>query len=156
MTAAFVCSGFGIGWLPGGCSIITLPIMFLMLKYASQLNPYFLGEKLGTSLSLYFISALIAVLLIQLVEEKLHRRVVIDRIWGITAALFLVPISWKTVLVAFALYRFFDIVKPWPIYHLTNFDGGLGAILDDIFSGILTSLSLQVILIAYHSLMSYL
>lgn len=38
--------------------------------------------------------------------------------------------------VAFLLFRFFDILKPWPIYRLQNYSGGLGIMLDDVAAGI--------------------
>ena len=43
------------------------------------------------------------------------------------------PLSWPWWLAAFVLFRFFDIVKPWPIRQLEKrFSGGLGIMLDDI------------------------
>lgn len=44
-----------------------------------------------------------------------------------------VPVSWPWWLAAFVLFRFFDIVKPWPIRLVENrFGGGLGIMLDDV------------------------
>ena len=37
---------------------------------------------------------------------------------------------------AFLLFRFFDILKPWPIYRLQRYSGGLGIMLDDVAAGI--------------------
>lgn len=46
-----------------------------------------------------------------------------------------VPVSWPWWLAAFVLFRFFDIVKPWPIRQVEKrFGGGLGIMLDDIFA----------------------
>jgi phosphatidylglycerophosphatase A len=43
------------------------------------------------------------------------------------------PVTWSWWLAAFILFRFFDIVKPWPIRNVENrFGGGLGIMLDDI------------------------
>lgn len=43
------------------------------------------------------------------------------------------PLSWPWWLAAFALFRFFDILKPWPIRQVEKrFSGGLGIMLDDI------------------------
>ena len=44
-----------------------------------------------------------------------------------------IPVSWQWWLLAFVLFRFFDIVKPWPIRRVEKmFGGGLGIMLDDI------------------------
>ena len=46
-----------------------------------------------------------------------------------------VPVSWPWWLAAFVLFRFFDILKPWPIRQVEKrFSGGLGIMLDDIFA----------------------
>jgi phosphatidylglycerophosphatase A len=43
------------------------------------------------------------------------------------------PLSWPWWLAAFVLFRFFDILKPWPNRQLEKqFSGGLGIMLDDI------------------------
>jgi phosphatidylglycerophosphatase A len=35
----------------------------------------------------------------------------------------------------FLLFRFFDIVKPWPIRTLEQLPGGIGIIADDLLAG---------------------
>ena len=43
---------------------------------------------------------------------------------------------------AFLLFRFFDIVKPWPAgYFDEEFPGGSGVVLDDVFAGIYAGLA---------------
>lgn len=156
-TAALaISSGFGIGWLPAGGTLITLPLLYLLIKYSAFFDQFLSGAKWHIGAAVYTGAALLIMGLIQLVENSKRRYVVIDHILGITISLLLIPISWKTVMVAFVLYRFYDIIKPWPVYQFTNIDGGAGAVLDDIFSGVLTSLTLQLILFAYQGLMSYL
>jgi phosphatidylglycerophosphatase A len=44
---------------------------------------------------------------------------------------------WLWLLVAFGLFRFFDIAKPWPIRHLDEaVPGGFGIMLDDLVAGL--------------------
>ncbi len=45
-------------------------------------------------------------------------------------------------LISFILFRFFDIVKPWPISYFDNMKNPLGVILDDIAAGIISALIL--------------
>jgi len=47
------------------------------------------------------------------------------------------PVSWPWWLAAFVLFRFFDILKPWPIRWVENrFGGGQGIMLDDIVAAL--------------------
>jgi phosphatidylglycerophosphatase A len=43
------------------------------------------------------------------------------------------------VLLAFALFRFLDIVKPWPIARLEHLPGGYGIMADDVAAGVIAS-----------------
>ena len=45
-------------------------------------------------------------------------------------------------LISFILFRFFDIIKPWPISYFDNMKNPLGVILDDIVAGIISALIL--------------
>ena len=48
-------------------------------------------------------------------------------------------------LISFIFFRFFDIVKPWPISYFDNIKSPLGVILDDVAAGIITALILYFI-----------
>lgn len=79
-------------------------------------------------------------------EQHDHPGIVLDEIVGYLLALVVVPASVGWVLLSFVLFRFFDIVKPWPINWLDqHVRGGLGVMLDDLVAGIGTAL---IILIA--------
>ena len=70
--------------------------------------------------------------------------VVWDEFLGQWIALFLAPAGWPWVLGGFALFRLFDIWKPWPVsWADTKLHGGLGAMLDDVLAGIYAFLVLQ-------------
>lgn len=65
---------------------------------------------------------------------------VLDEIAGQLVALTpLIPtgrmLSPGALLLAFVLFRFFDIVKPWPISRLERLPGGLGIMADDMLAG---------------------
>jgi phosphatidylglycerophosphatase A len=57
---------------------------------------------------------------------------VIDELAGQWIALAFAPLSFLAFLSAVALFRFFDIVKPWPISLLERLPGGFGVMADDI------------------------
>ncbi|MBN8445630.1 MAG: phosphatidylglycerophosphatase A [Gammaproteobacteria bacterium] len=67
-----------------------------------------------------------------------HGSIVIDEVVGFAITMWAVPLDFIDLCVGFALFRLFDIVKPWPIrWFDRNIHGGLGIMLDDIVAGIL-------------------
>ncbi|HET7308246.1 MAG TPA: phosphatidylglycerophosphatase A [Gammaproteobacteria bacterium] len=63
--------------------------------------------------------------------------IVFDEIAGYQVAVAIAPFSWITLGVCFVLFRFFDILKPWPVGWLDrHIRGGAGIMLDDIAAGI--------------------
>lgn len=64
-------------------------------------------------------------------------RVVVDEMVGTWLALLAAPAGhvWYA-LGAFALFRFFDILKPLGIRRMENLPGGIGVMMDDILSGV--------------------
>jgi phosphatidylglycerophosphatase A len=66
-----------------------------------------------------------------------HGGIVWDEIAGFLLTMLLVPVSVWTALVGFALFRLFDIVKPWPIGWLDkHVHGGTGIMLDDLVAAL--------------------
>ena len=61
--------------------------------------------------------------------------VVIDEIAGQWLAILPVALDWRYYIVAFVLFRFTDITKPWPCRAAERAPGGLGIMLDDIVAG---------------------
>jgi phosphatidylglycerophosphatase A len=71
--------------------------------------------------------------------------VVIDEVLGqwITLAGASV-LNWKSFLLAFVLFRLFDILKPPPIRRLERIPGGAGIVLDDILAGVYGAIVLAI------------
>ncbi|OUS37784.1 phosphatidylglycerophosphatase A ['Osedax' symbiont bacterium Rs2_46_30_T18] len=64
--------------------------------------------------------------------------IVWDEFAGFWITMIAIPVSFTTVVIGFALFRFFDILKPWPIDWIDrNVSGGLGIMLDDIVAGLM-------------------
>lgn len=77
-----------------------------------------------------------------------HPGIVWDEIVGMMITIAFVPFTWINIILAFFLFRVFDIWKPWPIrFFDRNVDGGLGIMLDDVVAGIVANLFLQIILL---------
>jgi phosphatidylglycerophosphatase A len=62
--------------------------------------------------------------------------VVVDEVVGQWLALLAAPPVWWAYALAFALFRFFDIAKPWPVSWAERaFPGAWGVMLDDVVAG---------------------
>ncbi|MBV8053218.1 MAG: phosphatidylglycerophosphatase A [Acidobacteriaceae bacterium] len=72
--------------------------------------------------------------------------VVIDEVAGQLLALVAVPVSWKSLLLGFILFRGFDIVKPPPVRQLEQLPEGLGIVMDDVAAGLYALVIMQVLL----------
>jgi phosphatidylglycerophosphatase A len=72
--------------------------------------------------------------------------VVWDEFIGLWTALFLLPAGWPWISAGFALFRLFDIWKPWPVgWADRKVHGGLGVMLDDVLAGLLALAVLQIV-----------
>jgi CDP-diacylglycerol--glycerol-3-phosphate 3-phosphatidyltransferase len=73
--------------------------------------------------------------------------VTIDEVAGMWISLLLLPKSIPIVIVGFFLFRFFDIVKPYPARRFDEMQGGFGIMMDDVICGIYANLVLQVLIL---------
>jgi phosphatidylglycerophosphatase A len=74
------------------------------------------------------------------------QEIVIDEVAGQTLAIAFVPIPVHAiwVLAAFVAFRFFDIIKPWPVSLAERkCPGGYGVMADDIVAGLYAGLTLM-------------
>lgn len=110
---------------------------------------YLLVKGLGTA---GYLAAAAAVIVIGfwtagraevLLGKKDAQSIVIDEIAGYLVAMSLVSSGWGFIVAGFLLFRFFDIVKPWPLKRLQDLHGGAGVMLDDIGAGIYANAFLQ-------------
>lgn len=78
--------------------------------------------------------------------------IVIDEVAGQWLAM--IPLTWaassltlENIAYSFALFRLYDIIKPWPISYLDkHINGGFGVMVDDLVAGIMAALTLYFIL----------
>ena len=71
--------------------------------------------------------------------------VVIDEVAGQWVVLAFAPVEIRHALLGFVLFRFFDIVKPWPVRQMERFPGGKGIMLDDVAAGVYGLLVMLVV-----------
>ena len=76
------------------------------------------------------------------------RKIVVDEICGFLVTMALVVPGVLTIGIGFVLFRFFDIVKPFPVGYLDRkLPGGWGVMLDDIAAGVYANILLHVSII---------
>ncbi|PAV24587.1 phosphatidylglycerophosphatase A [Tamilnaduibacter salinus] len=75
-----------------------------------------------------------------------HSGIVWDEFVGMWIVLGLHPETWQGVLVAFLLFRLFDVAKPWPIGWLDRrLPGGFGIMMDDVVAGLMALAALYLL-----------
>jgi phosphatidylglycerophosphatase A len=77
-----------------------------------------------------------------------HRALVWDEFVGQWIALLPALLApWWAVLLGFALFRLFDVWKPWPIREFDRrLHGGLGVMVDDVIAGVFAAVVLAIAL----------
>lgn len=76
-----------------------------------------------------------------------HGGIVWDEFVGFWITMWAVPPSWAWVVIGFGLFRFFDVVKPWPIGWLDKkVGGGFGIMVDDMIAGLMACGVLHLII----------
>lgn len=130
----FIATGGYAGYLPKAPgtwgTLVALPINFLLL--------YLSPERYYAALVAIFVLAVYtAGSAEKIMDRKDPGSIVIDEIIGMLIALIAVPASPLLWGVSFLLFRFFDIVKPWPVsWADRHLNGGLGIVMDDVLAGI--------------------
>jgi phosphatidylglycerophosphatase A len=133
-TIIFLATGGLIGFSPvapgtfGSLAALPLCLLISMMPVGSALIVVFALIMFGTW---------IAHAAEKIEAQKDPKQVVVDEICGMTIALFALPFTPFFIIGGFALFRVFDILKPFPIRWVDKeVPGGLGIMLDDIIAGI--------------------
>ena len=79
-----------------------------------------------------------------------HPAIVWDEIVGYLVTMTAAPAGWVWVILGFAVFRLFDIVKPWPIRLADKrVPGGFGIMFDDVLAGLYALAVLQLAELAF-------
>jgi len=73
-------------------------------------------------------------------------QIVIDEVAGMLVAALGLPLSWPALVVAFALFRAFDVLKPWPCRRLERLPSSWGIMSDDLLAGAWACLGTHLLL----------
>jgi undecaprenyl-diphosphatase len=143
-------SCFGLGWLPvapGTWGSLPPPLLFALMCYFGSAAATISITMIVSALAGSIVCIKFAPAIITARNETDPPEVVADEFSG-QAVTFLfiatVQISniWVTGLLGFLLFRFFDILKPWPIRKFEKLPGGWGILADDLIAGVYAGVAL--------------
>ena len=140
-----IASGFGLGYvplIPGSVGALLGVGLYLLMTHA-RLAPV---PYAAVCVGIILVAVLVAGAAERLYRRKDYQRIVIDEIASVPPTFFLVPFSWKALVVGYALNRLLDIVKPFPARRSQLLRGGLGVVADDIVAAVYANLLLHVLL----------
>ena len=142
----FLATGGYVGYFPVASgtvgSLIAIPL-FLLSAGAQQVSTLL---TLGVLALLVYAACLIAGRAETLLQEHDSHAIVIDEIVGYLAATLFLPPTWEHALVAFLIFRIFDVVKPFPAGRIDErMPGGYGVVLDDVVSGIYANIATRIV-----------
>src|ERR1700690_3923406 len=79
------------------------------------------------------------------IGEKESGDIIIDEFIGMMISVVYLPHTFGYLVAAFLLFRFFDILKPFPIQYVeSSLRGGVGVMADDVLAGIMVNGILQI------------
>ncbi len=162
--AIFIATGFGAGFIPFGPgtwgSVVGLLIAYGLIERFGSDAVLLQNVLIAAGL----ISAALGVWAGHRAEKIFDRRdasqIVIDEVCGqIISFVFIAPYLVRLcpqnscpklylwMVVGFALFRAFDIFKPYPIDRLQDLSGGFGVMMDDALAGIYAAVLLSMLLL---------
>jgi phosphatidylglycerophosphatase A len=137
-------TGAGAGYIPGAPgtagTLVAIPLSLLLNRLAADSLP----------LALLTLAAVIAVAFWSadkaeaIFGEKDCSHIVIDEIAGFMLANFSAPESASAIIAAFILFRFFDIIKPYPARRAERMPGGIGVVMDDLVAALYSLLLVRL------------
>jgi phosphatidylglycerophosphatase A len=138
-------SAFGIGYLPFAPGTFASGAASLLYLYVPAIR------ELTLLVPLILLSVALGVWAGGVMEQEYGEdpsQAVIDEVAGQWISLLFIPFSPLTVLLAFILFRLFDVLKPGIVDRAQRLPGGWGIMSDDVLAGIFANLSLRLIMLA--------
>ena len=136
-------TGFGVGYSPIAPGTLGTLVAILIYYFLSKISsPLYEITLIG----FFFLSVWVSENGERFLGKKDDQRIVIDEIIGFLITMLWVPKTIRFVIIGFLLFRFFDILKPFPIRRFEKgFKGGFGVVLDDVVAGVYANIVLRLI-----------
>lgn len=136
--------GLGAGLMPKAPgtwgSLLAVPVFIVLSPYGQGLYIVVIGVLFAAGVYLSGRTA-------RALGVHDHSSIVIDEVVGMLVVWVAVEPGWFPIVAGFVLFRFFDVVKPWPVSRIDrSVEGGLGIMLDDLAAGVMAAAVLQLLL----------
>jgi phosphatidylglycerophosphatase A len=140
---SLLATGFGIGYSPVAPgtlgTLIAIPVYYFLSAIPSPIYEI-------TLIGFFFLSVWISENAEIFFGKKDDQRIVIDEMMGFLITMLWVPKATHFIVIGFFLFRFFDILKPFPIRRLERgLKGGFGVVLDDVIAGVYANIILHLV-----------
>jgi phosphatidylglycerophosphatase A len=150
-----LCTGCLSGYAPVASgtvgTAVAIPLYLLVMKAASLTQSAWMGWGLYVIVTgvLFWLGTLGADKIEIAIQQKDSGIVVIDEIVGYLVTMFLVPQRWLWILIGFFVFRFFDILKPYPIRKLDKNPDlkGFGVMIDDVLAGVYGAIVMHILVL---------
>jgi len=136
---------FGTGYLPVAPGTWASLLTVLIVYFSPLSTSRFLLLVLATA-AIYAIGVPAAAASEKHFQKKDPRPCVIDEVAGQLVSLWLLPRLAVFYIAAFFVFRFFDIIKPFPVNKSEALPGGFGIMTDDVLAGFYSMALLQLVL----------
>lgn len=141
---AFVlATGFGSGLSPFAPGTAGSAVGLLFVWAMSYFD---LTGQIVATLVVTAVSMIAADIVAKSVGLKDPGLIVADEIAGMMVTMIAVPITLKSALIGFVLFRVMDVVKPPPARQFEHLKGGVGIVADDLMAGVYANLALRGVL----------
>lgn len=131
----FIATWWGLGFIPFAPgtigSLATIPIIVLLKG-----SPIFI--KVIVLFSIILVGTFVAEKAYYIFGKNDPKVIIIDEVAGMLVSALFLPFEWKYIALSFIIFRFLDIIKPYPIRNVENIKGGIGIMADDITAGAIT------------------
>ena len=126
---------------PGTIGSIVGLLVFWLIKDSAS----FTVEVLVVTI-LFFVGVWASTIVEQVLQRQDPGVVIVDEVVGMLVALMLLPPTTTVIFLAFFLFRFFDIVKPYPARWCEQLSRGWGIMMDDVVAGLYVNVLIHIIL----------
>jgi len=145
--AAFIAYGVGAGLSPKAPgtfgTLVAIPLYWLIQDWS-------LFAYLTFTVAAFLFGIWICQITVDWLKQDDPGGVVWDEVVGYLVTMIAAPKGWAWIIAGFVLFRFFDILKPWPVSLADKkLHGGLGIMLDDVLAGFYAMLTLSTVQYIY-------
>jgi len=138
-----IATGFGLGYSPvapgTAGSVLGLALGYILMRMG-------VAWHVGLTAIIFVVGVWAAGEAEALFGQKDSGKIVVDEVVGMSLSLLLMPATALYLVAGFAFFRFFDILKPFPVNRIDRkVGGGFGVMLDDVAAGIYANIGLRAL-----------